>query len=87
MITPGTLDLSIDALDKISEKVPIFIMESNGHIGYANSAAFKAVKINADTPDPPHGRFMRKDGKLTGQLQEPPAIQPFLSLAKRLSPQ
>ena len=87
MITPGTLDVSIDALDKISEKVPIFILEANGHIAYANSAAFKAVQINHDTPDPPHGRFIRKDGKLTGELQEPPALQPFLKLAKRLSPQ
>lgn len=59
MITVGIIDVTRKGLDKISDKVPIFILEANGHVGHVNSAAFTAAGIDKDTPDPPHGRFIR----------------------------
>lgn len=70
MITPGTLDVSRQALDKISETKAIFIYEANGHVAHVNSLAFKLAGITKDTPDPPHGRFIRtSSGELTGEVQ------------------
>ncbi len=50
---------------------PIFILRTDGHLGLANSAAFAACGIDADTPDPPFGRFDRlADGSFTGLVRE-----------------
>ena len=47
-------------------------MRTCGHLGLANSAAFAAGGIGADTPDPPFGRFDRdpKTGAFTGLARE-----------------
>lgn len=59
----------------MSSTIPIFIMESNGHIAYANSLAFLKSGVTVETPDPPHSRFVRdSDGNLTGVIEEVPAI-------------
>lgn len=55
----GEFDVSRSSLDKISDKVPIFIFEANGHVAHVNSAALNAAGITKDTPDPDHGRFMK----------------------------
>lgn len=59
MITNGVIDVSRKGLDKISTKSPIFIFEANAHVAHANSLAFEMVDITKDTPDPPHGRYIR----------------------------
>lgn len=59
LCTPGHFDVSLKALDVIAPTIPVFILESNGHIAYANSAAFARAKINDKTPDPPNSRFVR----------------------------
>lgn len=58
-IIPGEFDVSLNALDKISDKIGIFILESNGHVAHVNSAAFKLAGIDKNTKDPPHGRLIR----------------------------
>jgi predicted amidohydrolase YtcJ len=61
-------------LDAIAPDNPVFILESNGHVAYANSKALAIAGINRDMPDPPKGRFVRDaNGDLTGRLEEGPA--------------
>jgi predicted amidohydrolase YtcJ len=67
-------------LDAIAPANPVFILESNGHVAYANSAAFAAVGMTRDTPDPPKGRFLRgPDGELTGRMEEGAAYLRFFA--------
>jgi predicted amidohydrolase YtcJ len=63
---------TIEELDQISKDVPLMIVDSSGHMGVGNSAAFLAAGITADTPDPTGGAFTRKeDGKsLAGPMEE-----------------
>lgn len=68
-------------LDAVAPNNPVFILESNGHIGYVNSAALRLAKVTRDTPNPPQGRFVRDDkGELTGRLEESPSYGPFLKV-------
>jgi predicted amidohydrolase YtcJ len=61
-----------EELDQISKDIPVMVVDSSGHLGAANAAAFKAAGITADTPDPTGGVFTRgKDGKsLLGPMEE-----------------
>ncbi|MFM8635220.1 MAG: amidohydrolase [Planctomycetia bacterium] len=61
-----------EELDQVSADRPVMIVDSSGHLGAANAAAFKAAGITADTPDPTGGMFTRKaDGKLlAGPMEE-----------------
>jgi predicted amidohydrolase YtcJ len=61
-----------EELDRVSTDRPVMVVDSSGHLGAANAAAFKAAGITADTPDPTGGMFARKaDGKsLAGPLEE-----------------
>ena len=85
-ITPGHFDVSLKALDALAPAIPLFILEANAHIGYANSAALKAAGISRDTQDPPHGKLIRDaEGNLTGEVHEPPAVDLFASKAPHIS--
>ena len=67
-------------LDRIAKDVPVFVLESNGHVAYVNSKAIALAGVTRDTPDPPQGRFGRDaSGELSGRLDEPPAFQPFIA--------
>ncbi|MFN5755560.1 MAG: amidohydrolase [Planctomycetia bacterium] len=61
-----------EELDQVSADRPVMIVDSSGHLGAANAAAFKAAGITAETPDPTGGLFTRKaDGKsLAGPMEE-----------------
>ncbi|HZF75450.1 MAG TPA: amidohydrolase [Acetobacteraceae bacterium] len=62
---------SLAELDAASLGRPVFILRTDGHLGLANSAAFAACGVGADSPDPPFGRFDRlPDGSLTGLVRE-----------------
>ncbi|KAB2704585.1 MULTISPECIES: amidohydrolase [Brucella] len=72
---------TIAELDALAPNNPFFMQESNGHIAYANSAAFKAAGITRETPDPSGARFVKDaDGSLTGRLEEMAAQQEFLGV-------
>jgi predicted amidohydrolase YtcJ len=72
---------TIAELDALAPNNPFFMQESNGHIAYANSAAFEAAGINRETPDPSGARFVKDvDGNLTGRLEEMAAQQEFLGI-------
>ncbi len=59
-------------LDRVSADRPVMVVDSSGHLGAANAAAFKAAGITAETPDPPGGQFARgSDGtSLLGPMEE-----------------
>lgn len=59
-------------LDAISTDTPVMVVDSSGHAGSLNSAAFRAAGISAATPDPLGGRFERgPDGRsLAGKAEE-----------------
>ena len=61
-----------DELDLISKDRPVMVVDSSGHLGAANGAAFKAAGIDANTPDPTGGMFARSPDKkeLLGPMEE-----------------
>ncbi len=67
---PGEPTLDAAILDQISTEVPIVVTNASMHFAYVSSTVFERVGITADTPDPPSGRFYRRDGKLTGVVGE-----------------
>ncbi|MGN6225489.1 amidohydrolase [Pseudoxanthomonas sp.] len=78
-LMPGE-PLTRRSLDEAAPENPVFILESNGHVGYANSAALALAGIGAERPDPPQGRYVRVDGELTGRLEESPAFKPIMAV-------
>jgi predicted amidohydrolase YtcJ len=86
-IMPGAPFTRAD-LDRVSPNVPVFVLESNGHVAYVNSLAMKLAGVSKETPDPPQARFTRgSDGELTGRLEEPNAFQPFITTMPSPSPE
>lgn len=76
-ITKDAVMPTMEMLDKLASNNPFFMQESNGHIAYANSLAFKQAGITIDTPDPSGARFIRENGKFTGRMEEMAAQQAF----------
>ncbi|MEO6791167.1 MAG: amidohydrolase, partial [Ornithinibacter sp.] len=57
---------------------PLLVLESNGHIAYANSVALERAGVGRETADPPAGRYVRDPaGELTGRLEESSAVLAF----------
>jgi predicted amidohydrolase YtcJ len=60
--------ITLDMLDSISNERPIFLLQSNGHIGHCNSAMLQLAGI---TPDYQHEGVIRDgSGFPTGELRE-----------------
>ncbi len=57
-------------LDEVAPNNPVRIQHRGGHLCWYNSAAFALASITADTPDPAGGRFVKRDGKLDGCVEE-----------------
>ena len=58
-------------LDRAAGDHPVYLTQTTGHYGVANSAALKLAGITKDTPDPPSGTIDRyADGTPTGVLKE-----------------
>src|SRR5581483_9179309 len=69
-------------LDQASERHPIMVTRTCGHIAVANSLALRLAGISAATPDPPGGVIVRDAaGEPTGVLQET-----AMTLVSRLIP-
>lgn len=67
----GDHNLSRAVLDAAVPDRPCFIMASDGHNGCINSRACEALGLDAATPDPQNGHFVRAaDGQPTGMLHE-----------------
>ncbi|MEB3335504.1 MAG: amidohydrolase [Cyanobacteriota bacterium] len=63
---------SVADLDGVSLDQPVMVVDSSGHAGAMNSAAFRAAGVSAATPDPEGGKFARAaDGRtLAGKAEE-----------------
>lgn len=69
-------------LDEVDR--PVVLHAWDYHTAWVNSAALRAAGLDADTPDPPLGRIVRRaDGTPMGTLVERPAIDLVLSHAPR----
>lgn len=68
--------LTVDDLDEAAPDHPVVVTHRGGHTKYVNSLAYKKAGVDDNTPDPPGGRFVKSDGKLTGQILEK-ASAPF----------
>ena len=79
--SPFMAELNADVLDKVSTDVPIFVMNSSGHVAYVNHKALEVAGITDKTPNPGNGGVFVKDskGRLTGVIREQAAFLPFLA--------
>ncbi len=58
-------------LDAVSPNNPVWLMQTTGHYGVANSVALRLANITGETPDPPAGTIDRDArGLPTGVLKE-----------------
>ena len=58
-------------LDQVTGGRPAFLVNRDGHGGWVNSRALELTGFDANTPDPPDGRFEREpDGSLQGTVHE-----------------
>lgn len=57
-------------LDAAAPDHPVALTRTCGHIAAVNSKALAAMQVGDQTPDPPGGRFGRRDGQLDGVLYE-----------------
>ncbi len=63
-------------LDRIAPHTPVFLTAKSLHAAWANSAALRLAGVDAATPDPPNGQFLRDEhGQPTGILLEEAYLQ------------
>ncbi|MFC2037753.1 amidohydrolase, partial [Chloroflexota bacterium] len=68
-------------LDPISANHPVFVVNLGGHMAAVNSLALEMAGVNANTPDPGNGRFLREDnGEPSGTVMNHPAMDYFRRL-------
>lgn len=65
----------MEELNAFAPNHPLIIHHKSGHMGLMNELAMRELGITVDTPDPEGGRIEKKDGKLTGYLEENAFIQ------------
>ena len=61
-----------EQLDQAAPGRPVYIGRTDGHIAVANSALLTHFGITDETPDPPHGEYLRDpaSGRMNGILRE-----------------
>ncbi len=69
-LMPDRADPDLDELDSFACGHPLSIQGKSGHMGLFNSAAMKELGITEETPDPDGGKIGRRNGHLTGYLEE-----------------
>lgn len=75
-------------LDTVSPKNPVWLMQTTGHYGVANSLALKLAHITAATRDPVAGTIDRDShGNPTGVLKEETAMDPVGRLIPPTTPE
>jgi predicted amidohydrolase YtcJ len=68
-------------LDPISPNHPVFVLNQGGHMAVVNSLALEVAGVNANTPDPGNGRFLREpNGEPDGTVLNHPAMDYFRRL-------
>lgn len=64
----GSSGITREMLDSVSADRPIFVLQSNGHVGHCNSAMMRLAGITRDTDA--HGMTRDAHGEPTGELKE-----------------
>lgn len=64
-----------ELLDKVSPNNPIVAKHKSGHMGVLNSRGIKDLGITMDTKSPEGGVIEKKDGQVTGYLEESAFVQ------------
>lgn len=65
-------------LDEVSTDIPIIITHMSGHVGSASTLTYELAQIDASTPDPTGGKWLREeDGTPLGPWEEPAALAPI----------
>jgi predicted amidohydrolase YtcJ len=68
-------------LDPISPNHPVFALNQGGHMAAVNSLALEMAGVNANTPDPGTGRFLREaNNEPNGAVLNHPAMDYFRRL-------
>jgi len=71
-------------LDPVSARHPVFVLNMGGHMAAVNSLALEMAGVNAATPDPGNGRFLREaSGEPNGTIMNHPAMDVFRRLWPR----
>lgn len=80
---------TLEQLNRWSPKNPLVIFNNSGHAAYANSLALQLANITDNTPNPPGGLIIKNSkGKLSGTLQELPAVKMILGpVQAKISPE
>jgi len=74
-------------LDTVAPRNPVFLMQTTGHYGVANSLALKLAHISAATHDPVAGTIDRDShGNPSGVLKEDSAMEPVIRLIPPTTP-
>ncbi|MDO4272550.1 MAG: amidohydrolase [Eubacteriales bacterium] len=60
----------LEFLDKLLPDNPFLLQHKSGHMGVLNSIALEKLGITADTPSPKGGLIGKRDGRLTGYMEE-----------------
>ena len=70
---------TLQELDELCPNNPLYIRHISGHLALANSLALERAGIDENTLDPPGAHFTKdRQGRLTGKLEEPPAMNRVL---------
>ncbi|MDO5720630.1 MAG: amidohydrolase [Actinomycetaceae bacterium] len=65
-------------LDEVTTEIPIIITHMSGHVGSANTLTYSLAGIDASTPNPDGGKWLREeDGTPLGPWEEPAALGPL----------
>jgi predicted amidohydrolase YtcJ len=71
-------------LDPVSPKHPVMLINQGGHMAAVNSFALELAGVNANTPDPRHGVFMREaNNEPDGTIVNHPTMDIFRRLWPR----
>ena len=63
-------NITKEELDKAFQSNPIVLKHKSGHSGVLNSKGLQMLNITENTTNPDGGKIEKKDGKLTGYLEE-----------------
>jgi hypothetical protein len=65
-------------IDPVASNNPVMLINQGGHLAAVNSYALELADVNASTPDPPHGVFIRGADRVPdGTLVNHPALDYF----------
>lgn len=68
-------------LDPLSPNHPVFVYNQGGHMAAVNSLALEMAGVDANTPDPGNGRFIREaNNEPNGTIMNHPAMDVFRRL-------